>query len=283
MKRIITGIPPLTQLPAGSVDTHMHVYAPQHLGHPNGPKPPLDFANLDDYLSLQRWLGLEKVVIVQPNAYQTDNRCMLEALDQLGNNARGIVVVTPKTSEEELLSMHKRGARGARIMELPGGAVGLKHLTEVNAKIRALGWHCIVQFDGRDMIEHTPLLNQINDTYIIDHGGKFLGPTTPNSSTFKALLKLIDKGNCYVKIGAVYESSYTGGEEYTDVAALSKALIKHAPERILWASNWPHVSQTIEDAPNDAQLLDTVCSWIPNDEVIEKIFVTNPHQLYDFT
>jgi len=283
MQRIITGTPPLTKLPIGSVDTHMHLYAPQHEGHPDGPPPPADYANLSDYQSMQRWLGLDKVVIVQPNAYQTDNRCMLEALDKLDGNARGIVAVTPQTSEAELQAMHERGARGARIMELPGGAVGLEHLLEVNAKIRAFGWHCIVQFDGRDTVQHTPLLNTLDDTYIIDHCGKFLGPTTPNSPAFKALLALIDKGNCYVKIGAVYESSYAGDSAYTDVAALSKALIKHAPERILWASNWPHVSQTIEGAPNDAYLLDTVCSWIPDSKTLEQIFVTSPHQLYDFT
>jgi D-galactarolactone isomerase len=282
MKRIITGTPPRTQLPKGAVDTHMHLYDTQFKGEVGGPPPPEDFANLADYQSMQNWIGLEKVVIVQPNAYQANNECMLRALDQLGDQARGIVVVTPETTEAELHAMHQRGARGARIMELPGGAVGLKHLLEINAKIRPLGWHCIVQFDGRDMHTHTPLLNQLDDLYIIDHVGKFLGSTTPESSTFKALLKLIDKGNCYVKIGAVYESTHTQEPGYPDVAALSRALIQHAPERILWASNWPHVSQSIENAPNDAWLLDTVCDWMEDDKTIQQIFVDNPHRIYDF-
>lgn len=282
MKRVITGKSPVIQLPKGAVDTHMHLYDPACKGEAAGPPPPDDYANLADYLSVQRWIGLENVVIVQPNAYQTNNECMLQALDQLGDTARGIVVVTPETTEAELLDMHQRGARGARIMELPGGAVGLKHLLEINAKIRPLGWHCIVQFDGQYMLTHAPLLNQLDDMYIIDHVGKFLAPTDPNSNSFGALLKLIDKGNCYVKIGAVYESTHTQEPGYPDVAALSRALIQHAPERILWASNWPHVSQSIAAAPNDAWLLDTVCGWMDDEATIQQVFVDNPHSIYDF-
>ncbi len=282
MSRKLEGAAPRTRLPANSVDTHMHLYAPKYPQLTPGPLIPPDCPGIDEYRRLQRWLGLEQVVIVQANAYRDDNRCILEALDAFGANARGVAVVTPETPASALADMHQRGVRGARIMQLPGGAVGLEHLLAVNARIRELGWHCIVQFDGREMLDHVPLLQQIENPFIIDHIGKYLGPVTPQSPEFKALLTLVDRGNCYVKIAGCYESSHTGGPEYADTAALTRALIAHAPERVLWASNWPHVSQSVENAPNDAGLLDTVCGWIEDESILEKIFVHNPRALYDF-
>lgn len=282
MPRKLSGTPPTTKLPAGSVDTHMHLYAPDYPQLTPGPLIPDDYPGVAEYRQVQEWLGLERVVITQPNAYRDDNRCLLAALKKFEGKARGVVVVTPQTSQADIAAMHRQGARGARIMQFPGGAVGLNQLLEVNALIRDQGWHCMVQFDGMEMLDRAPLLEQIDTPYIIDHIGKYQGEVTPNSPEFKALLKLVDRGNCYVKIAACYESSNSGGPDYSDTAALSRALIAHAPDRILWGSNWPHVSQPIDKAPDDAQLLDTVCSWIPDTKTLEQIFVHNPRDLYDF-
>lgn len=280
MARLLTGDKPTIALPKGSVDTHIHVYSSEHASLPGGPAIPSDAANLADYRQVQQWLGLEKVVLTQPNAYQEDNSCLLEALDELGNNGRGVVVVTPNTSEATIQQWHDQGARGARIMQLTQGAVRLKDLLAVNAKIRPFDWTCMVQFNGREILDYAAQLNQIQGDYIIDHHAKFLPPVSPDSAEFKQLLNLIDKGNCYYKMAACYESSATGGPDYKDIAELSKRIIAHAPERIIWGSNWPHVSGAPEDAPNDARLLDTVMSWIRDEKTRQAIFVDNPNRLY---
>lgn len=280
MARILTGKAPRIALPKGSVDTHIHVYDAKHPALPGGPDLPTDTANINDYCQVQQWLGLEKVVITQPNAYQTDNTVMLEALSTLGDRGRGVIVVSTSTDETSLQQWHEKGARGARIMELTLGAVRMKDLLEINAKIRSLDWTCIVQFNGREMLDRAPLLKQVQGDYVIDHHGKFLPPVSPDSKEFSQLLKLIDKGNCYYKIAACYESSVTGGPDYRDLAELSKRVIEHAPERVIWGSNWPHVSGTPEEAPNDVELLDTVMSWMPDEKTRQAIFVDNPHHLY---
>ncbi|MBJ7537259.1 amidohydrolase family protein [Marinomonas transparens] len=279
MARTLTGNAPRIALPKGSVDTHIHVYDAQYPSLPGGPNIPVDAANVADYLKVQAWLGLEKVVITQSNAYQTDNTVLLKALDVLGDKARGIVVVTTETNDATIQNWHERGARGARIMEL-NGAVRLKDLLEVNAKIRLFDWSCIVQFNGCEMLERAPLLEKIQGDYVIDHHAKFLPPVSPDSKEFSQLLRLIDKGNCYYKIGACYESSATGGPQYEDLAEHSRRIIKHAPERVIWGSNWPHVSGTPEQAPNDVELLDTIMSWIPDESARQAIFVDNPNRLY---
>jgi len=280
MTRRLNGQAPNIALPKGSIDTHIHVYDAQHPNLPGGPAIPVDAANLQDYQQVMTWLGIEKVVITQPNAYQTDNQVLLNAVQSMGEKARGIVVVTPDTSEAELEKWHQMGARGARIMQLTQGAVRLKDLLSVNDKIATFGWSCIVQFNGREILEHASILNKIKSNFSLDHHGKFLPPVKTNSAEFKQVLKLLDKGNCYYKIAACYEGSATGGPDYEDVADMTKAAIKHAPERIIWGSNWPHVSGTPEQAPNDARLLDLIQSWIPDERTRQAIFVDNPERLY---
>lgn len=285
LARKLSGAPPRLKLPPKATDTHMHVFDDRFPGRDGGPpKPPLA-ATLDDYRQLQQWLGLERAVFVQSAAYQFDNACLLDALARFtadGGEARAVAVVGPEVEDARLEDMTRRGVRGARHMHLPGGAVGFDDLLAIDARVRPFGWHMIVQFDGRDMIERSPTLEALKGDYIIDHAGKFLEPVGTDSPEFTALLKLIDRGNCYVKISACYETSKAGPPDYADVGALSKALIAHAPERMLFATNWPHVSAPIDKQPDDGRLLDLLLDWAPDEAVRRQIFVDNPARLYGF-
>jgi len=283
--RRLSGAPPRLKLPPKATDTHMHVFDDRFPGRDGGPPKPPVAATLDDYRRLQRWLGLERTVFVQSAAYQFDNACMLDALDRFtaeGGEARGVAVVGPDVEDAELEDMTRRGVRGARHMHLPGGALGFDDLLRVNARVLPFGWHLITQFDGRRIEECRPILEAIKGDYTIDHAGKFLEPVAVDSPAFTALLRLIDRGNCYVKISACYETSKAGPPDYEDVGALSKALIEHAPERMLYASNWPHVSAPIDSQPDDRRLLDLMLDWAPDEHVRQMIFVENPAKLYGF-
>lgn len=283
--RVLSGEPPRLKLPAKATDTHMHIYDDRFPGRDGGPpKPPLP-ASLDDYRKLQKWLGLERVVFVQGAAYQFDNACLLDALarfTEAGGEARAIAVVPPDVDEATLDDLTKRGVCGARIMHLPGGAVDMGDLLAIDAKTRPFGWKPIVQFDGRAIGDYLAILEALPGDYVIDHAGKFLEPVSVDSPEFKALLKLIDRGNCYVKISACYETSKVGPPSYADVGALSKALIRHAPERMLYATNWPHVSLPIDRQPDDRGLLDLMLDWAPDEKTRQLIFVDNPARLYGF-
>jgi D-galactarolactone isomerase len=95
-------------------------------------------------------------------------------------------------------------------------------------------------------------------------------------------LRLVDTGRCWVKLSAPYETSRTGPPRYEDVGALAKALVRHAPERMLWASNWPHPSEPADAKPDEARLLDLLLEWAPDDVTRRKILVDNPAELYGF-
>jgi D-galactarolactone isomerase len=281
MERPVSGRTPRLKAPKGACDTHMHFYDSAYPGAPGAPAPPAD-ARVPQYRKLQKWLGLERVVVVQPNAYGTDNRCTLDAVARLGAGARCIVVVRPDIAEAELQRLTEAGARGVRIFQLPGGTLKLDVLHEVAARIRPFGWHPIVQLDGRDLPEHEGTLRRIEGDFVIDHIGKFLGPVTEDDAAFKVLLRLVERGNCYVKLSAAYETSRSGPPDYADVGRLARTLARAAPERMLWASNWPHPSVSSQNYPNDADLLDLLLDWVPDETARRRILSENPARLYGF-
>ena len=282
MDRPVSGPVPRLKMPAGACDTHMHFYDARYPKHPDGVTPAPD-ALVDQYRKLMGWLGHERVVVVQPNAYGDDNRLTMDSVAALGQDkARAIVVVKPGVSDAELERLTKAGARGIRIMCLPPGHLKWDVMDEMIARVRPFGWHPIVQFDGREFPDREAQLKRIEGDYIIDHIGKFLEPVPTDHTAFKTLLRLLDRGNCYVKISAPYEVSRVGAPGFDDVGALAKALAKAAPDRLLWASNWPHPGMEGDRYPNDVAMLDLMLDWVPDEASRHKMFVENPARLYGF-
>lgn len=273
--------PPTLVAPSGACDTHMHFYDAAVPPAPGGPPIPGAYG-VADYRALQRRLGLARVIVVQPNSYQDDNRVTLAALAQLGAAARGVAVVRRDTPEAELERLTRAGIRAQRIFALPNGAVGFDQMDEIMARVRPFGWHANVQLDGRELPRHEAQLKRLPGSFVIDHVGKFLEPVTPQDEAFRCLLRLVDTGRCWVKLSAPYEVSKSGPPAYADVGALAKALVRHAPERMLWASNWPHPSVPAAAKPDDARLLDLLLEWAPDAAVRRRILADNPAELYGF-
>ncbi len=259
----------------------MHVYRAEVPHAAGGPALPGDFRE-DHYREMQRRLGLTRVVVVQPNAYQDDNTVALAAIQALGPEARGVGVVRPGVSEEEIARLSKGGIVAQRIFQLPWGAVGFEKMHDVMARVHSFGWHANIQLDGRELPQWEATILRLPGKFVIDHIGKYLEPVTPEQEAFKSLLRLLDTGRCWVKLSGAYETSKTGAPKYEDVSRLARALVKHAPERMLWASNWPHPSAPKDAVPDDADLLDLLLDWAPDDALRRKILVDNPAALYGF-
>src|SRR5437868_7278832 len=105
---------PKLATPPGACDTHMHFYDQKVPGAP-GTFLPGHFP-VEDYLAMQKRLGLERVIVVQPNAYTDDNRVTLDAIKKIGGNAKGVAVVRPGVAEAELERLTKGGMCAIRIM-----------------------------------------------------------------------------------------------------------------------------------------------------------------------
>jgi D-galactarolactone isomerase len=279
--RPLDGASPKFKAPPGATDCHMHFFLDGFSSQPGGP-PIAELATIEDYAVVQRRLGLERAVIVQPNAYQFDDGATLAALDRVGREkARAVIVLSPDATVAKLEKLHARGVRGARIMDLPGGAVKIAGIKPVEKLAREVGWHLIVQFNGNEIDRHLDALCSIETDYVIDHIGKFMPPVPADDRRVDAILRLLDRGNAWFKIAGCNETSLTGAPDYADVAAIARHVIAHAPERVLWGSNWPHLGASRDAYPDDATLLDLLADWAPADAV-RKILVDNPARLYGF-
>jgi D-galactarolactone isomerase len=257
----------------------MHFYDGAAAARPGTPDP--GRFTVPMYRELQRKLGLERVVVVQPNAYGDDNGVTLKSMKELGKAAKGVAVVKPGVTDAELERLTKAGMRAVRIMTLHGGMLGFEVLDSVMARVHPFGWHANIQLDGRELPKHEAQIRRLPGRFVIDHTGKFLEPVSVDSEPFRSLLNLVDTGRCWVKLSAPYETSKNGPPRYEDVGALAKALVKRAPERMLWASNWPHPSARAHP-PDDVELMELLLDWTPEERIREKILVDNPAQLYGF-
>ena len=105
-------------------------------------------------------------------------------------------------------------------------------------------------------------------------------PVEPGDDRFDALRRLLDAGRCWVKLSAPYESISDDSHRYDTVAALVHALVDHAPDRLLWASNWPHPGHPGEY--DEAMLLDLLLDWAEDEGTRRRILADNPAELYGF-
>jgi len=271
---------PKLKAPPGACDTHMHFYDKKYPLAPTAVAAPPE-GRVDVYQAVQRRLGLSRTVVVQPSAYGLDNRCTLEGIAALGlERARGIAVVDDKVTQAELERLTRGGIRGARFHMMPGGAIPWGMLDEVAARVEAVSWHVQLQLNGRELPEREAQIARWPVRVVIDHVGRFMGPVPPAHPAFRCLLRLVESGRVWVKLSAPYESSKAAPPAYEDVSPLAKALVKAAPERMLWASNWPHPGQKVP--PEEADLLDLLLDWVPAEATRRRVLVDNPAELYGF-
>ncbi|MGB7913329.1 MAG: amidohydrolase family protein [Desulfobaccales bacterium] len=267
--------------PAHSCDTHAHIFGPADL-YPMVPgrsyTPPE--ASIPAYARLLSALGFERAVIIQPSVYGTDNRCTYDAVRQSGGKWRGVAVVHPQVTSEELQALHEAGFRGVRINLLFKGGLMMDVLEQMARRIAPWGWHLQLLVAGRDLVDLAPRFRQLPVLSVIDHMGHLPAALTVRHPAFAALLSLVREGRCWVKLSGAYRIS-SKPFPYDDVVPMAQALVEAGPEQMVWGSDWPHPS-FVGEMPVDAGLLDLLTEWVPDPCLRHRILVENPARLYDF-
>lgn len=272
---------PNLQLPAGSCDCHAHLFGPQrrYPYHPDRRYTPPD-ALLEDYVAMLRTLGVERGVLVQPSVYMTDNRLILDTLAREAFSLRAVAVVDATVSDAELRLMDKLGVRGLRLNLRHSNGVPADIAPRLAARIASLGWHLQFRIDSRDFVVVEPWLATLPVDVVVDHIGQVPVAEGVNGPAFAALRRLLDTGRCWVKLSAPMRMS-DGEYPYADVLPFVQALVRAAPERLLWATDWPHTTLT-KRMPNDGDLVDLLADWLPTSALRQQVLVDNPARLYGF-
>ena len=274
---------PRFKAPADACDSHVHIYDPRFkMKWPN--LRAVTDASVTQYRMLQERLGTARVIVVQPAAYGIDNAVTVDAVAQLGiDNARGIAVLHPTVTDTELVALDKGGIRGLRFtLHEPRTAVTSVDMIEPLAhRVGRLGWHVQLHLRGEQIVEMADLIDRLPGTIVFDHMGRMPQPQGTRHPALAIVKREIDKGRAWVKLSGPYLDTQTGAPRYADVKAVARELAKHAPERCVWGSDWPHPTEPT-DKPDDAVLLDLLQEWALDEATRRRILVDNPATLYGF-
>jgi D-galactarolactone isomerase len=276
--------PAKVKTPANATDCHMHIYDPRfaEVG-PNRAKP--NNATVQDYRLLQKRTGTTRVVVVTPRNYATDNRVTVDALAQLGANARGVAVVHPTITDAELKALDAGGIRGIRFSLTAGAdAVVTWDMVEpLSKRVAVLGWHLQFNLDGSQITERAELLRRLPSQLVFDHMGHPTLPAGIEDRSFAVMRGLIDRGRTWIKLSGAYSNSKIGPPSYPEATAIAQAFVKAAPERMVWGSDWPHPGEQSKPVlPDDALLFDLLAVWAADEATRRRILVENPESLYGF-
>jgi predicted TIM-barrel fold metal-dependent hydrolase len=273
--------PPKLKAPPNACDCHMHIYDSRFPVAPNAKLRPAD-ATVDDYRLLQKRIGTTRNVVVTPSTYGTDNSCTLDAMAKLGATAHGVAVVDTSVTGAELKRLNDLGVRGIRFNLVQSGATTIEMLEPLSKRVNDLGWHVQIHMLGDQIVEVADLLKRLPSPIVFDHMARIPEPAGVDHPAFALVLRLLDKGRTWVKLSGAYQDTKTGPPSYADVSKVARAYVKAAPERLVWASDWPHPTEKADAKPDDAILFDLMLDWAPDEATRNRILVDNPAALYQF-
>jgi predicted TIM-barrel fold metal-dependent hydrolase len=289
------GTPVSFDVPSGACDCHTHIHGdpekfPFFAGRTYTPEPALP----EEMAALHKALRMQRVVIVTPSVYGTDNSATLYGMKARGADARGVAVIDDTTPEGELDAMGQAGVRGIRLNLATSGindpGVGRQRLQRAVERMRPRNWH--VQLNTnlamisalKDLVATSPV------PVVFDHFGGAKAELGPDQPGFADLVELVRSGQAYVKISAAYRVSKLT-PDYPDVVPLAKALIAANSDRVVWGTDWPHPTtvpgrKPTEVSPllpiDDGRILNQLPLWAPDASIRKKILVDNPARLYAF-
>lgn len=270
-------------VPAGACDCHVHIYGdPQRYPFvvPRGYTPAT--VTVAELRSVHKALHIERVVIVQTTVYGTDHSCMLDAIKELGPGARGVAIIDDKTSDSELDRLHRAGIRGVVIHKIGDFKFNVD-------RIKRRGWHIglYARLSELEDIKDQVIASPVPVLLYVFGGAQAAGGV--NQPGFDTLLNLVHTGKAYVALSAPYRIS-NRAPDFPDVAPIAKALIAANPQRIVWSSDWPHLTGVARKMPevtpmdliDDGSNLNLLTDWTSDPAHLKLILVENPARLYGF-
>jgi predicted TIM-barrel fold metal-dependent hydrolase len=275
MRAAETNTPPAFAMPSGACDAHFHVFEP---GYPHVPDPLYTFPDgtVEQYLALTAALGIDRMVLVQPTFYGTDNSLLVDVLKRLGRRCGGVVRIAEDATDAELDAFHEIGVRAIRLdlfarASWPTADL-IAYISRMAARATPRGWHLQFYTPGAIVRDLLPFLADLEDTFVIDH----MGYMTESDQDFeRRLLALLAQGSCWIKLSGAYRVAKY--KPLSSVAPLGRALVAARPDRLIWGSDWPHLPDGQRDT---GEVLNLLADWAPTAEARQAILVDGPARLF---
>ncbi|KAF1682065.1 amidohydrolase [Veillonella sp. R32] len=264
------------KLPPGACNCHLHIIDPKF---PNDGKAKHQIGTISDYKRIAKKLTLDKAVFVQAKPFRLDNTCLLDAIQRFGENySVGIAVTNNLITDQELFELHLKGIRGLRFsMWNPNNAVvSFNDCLPLSERIKEFNWNIQLHLSPEQLLNSYDMIKNLNCNIVLDHMARLESYTNP---IFSKICKLIDLGHTWIKLSGPYLNSKENAP-WTTVNDLAKTLISYAPERMLWGSDWPHVTE--KNKYDEKLFIELLYQWIPSKTILNQILVKNPNEVYNF-
>jgi predicted TIM-barrel fold metal-dependent hydrolase len=273
---------PKLKAPPGAIDCHIHLFGPASRFPFNpGSRYICEDALPQTAIALQDTLGLSGAVVVSGGGYGQDTRHLEEVLAQFPQRFRGVALLPDDVTAEHVARLDRLGVRGARFVS-PGHRGALPRLSQRVARLVAdFGWHVQFYPTGDDLLANAKELLDLDMPVVLDHFAAIPAAGGIGQPAFECLLRMLDTGRIWVKLSGPMRCD-PGDYPYASVTPLARALVAHAPERLLWGTDWPHVNMNGRHMPNDGDLFDLLADWVPDEPTRRKILVEHPRQVYGF-
>ncbi|MGQ0509612.1 MAG: amidohydrolase family protein [Betaproteobacteria bacterium] len=270
--------------PPGSCDSQFHVLGPEDRYPPRpGAAYRMPSATWSAARHMHATLGIERGVVVQPTTYGADHAATLDGLAALGPDYRGCAnaVVLNERDDAYLARLHEAGVRGARFTRQGLGlAFTPEDFARAVARVQELGWYVKVQPEPEGIAGQSAMFEKLECTVLIDHMGRPDPSRGAKDPTLLKMVELLRRGNFWTMLSLSEKLSKTGFP-WDDVLPMARALIEAAPDRVVWASDWPH-PVSVKQPPNEADLLELLYRIAPEPALLKKILVDNPAKLFGF-
>ncbi|MEN3291035.1 MAG: 2-pyrone-4,6-dicarboxylate lactonase [Burkholderiales bacterium] len=275
---------PRTPVPPKSCDSQFHVFGPSDR-YPVRPGAAYEMptATIDVALRMHKTLGIERGVIVQATTYGADHQVVLDGLAAAGPNYRGCAnaVVLAERDDAYIAKLHDAGVRGARFTRQSLGIkIAQADFERAIARVKELGWYAKFQPETNGLIDQVDLFDKLDIPVLIDHMGRPDLAAGLKDPSLAILLELLKRGNFWVMLSLGEKISKTGFP-WDDVVPVARACIEAAPDRVVWASDWPH-PVSVKQPPNEGDLMELLYRYAGDEATLKKILVDNPAQLFGF-
>jgi predicted TIM-barrel fold metal-dependent hydrolase len=218
---------------------------------------------------------------VSPGGYGRNYQLLADTLARFPDRFRGIALMPEDTSAAEFARLTGLGVRGLRMMSAKRGPHVPNYSREIAARAAEHGWHVQFYPHDSDIVDYADKLLALPNTIVLDHFASVPAGGGVDQAGFKTVLRMLDTGRVWVKLSGPMRCTKQN-YPYPEVTPLAHALVRHAPERLVWGTDWPHVNLDGREMPNDGDLLDLLAEWVPDRGTRDRILVDNACALYGF-
>ncbi|KAJ4245995.1 hypothetical protein NW762_013739 [Fusarium torreyae] len=303
---------PVKSVPAGSWDTHHHIFEPDRFPFSAGRHFTPSVATLEQLRVFEDSIGVEHVCIAHGLSYGPDCTSLLYYLEHFHGSARGICVIDETNVTDELLDKyHAAGVRSVRLDFFKAQAMNdlQKQVGLIKSTAERLlqwrpdgnGWSIQIQ---QPNLSHWKEIRKVASNLglpiVVDHMGLVKATSMTAKDTplaisepgWQDLIQALADGNIWIKISAPYRNS-RADPTYDDLKEIVTQLVQANSKRVVWGSDWPH-TQRHEDRHlrgredvepflkiDNKKWIEVLSTWLNEDEWND-LWVNNPRKLYDY-